>query len=53
MRQLGGTARIVRGDRGTENGSLAAIQRFFRRSAEDDFAGEKSFVLESGHLTSE
>lgn len=45
MRQLGGTARIVRGDRGTENGSLAAIQRFFRRSAEGDFAGEKSFMF--------
>ena len=45
VRQLGGTARIVRGDRGTENGSLAAIQRFFRRSAEDDFAGEKSFMF--------
>lgn len=53
VRQLGGTARIVRGDRGTENGSLAAIQRFFRRSAEEDFAGEKSIFLESGHLTSE
>ena len=45
VRQLGGTARIVRGDRGTENGSLAAIQRFFRRSAEDDFAGEKRFMF--------
>jgi len=45
VRQLGGTACIVRGDRVTENGSIAAIQRFFRRSAENDFAGEKSFMF--------
>ena len=43
-RQLGGTARIVRGDRGSENGNLAAIQRFFRRSMNDDFQGDKSFM---------
>ena len=43
-RQLGGTARIIRGDRGTENVSTAGIQRFFRRSADDAFAGEKSFM---------
>ena len=43
-RQLGGTARIVRGDRGSENGNLAAIQRFFWRSINDDLAGDKSFV---------
>ena len=45
VRQLGGTARIVRGDRGTENGNLAAIQRFFRRSMNDDFSGDKSFMF--------
>ena len=45
VRQLGGTARIVRGDRGTENGNLAAIQRFFRRSMDDDFSGDKSFMF--------
>ena len=44
VRQTGGTARIVRGDRGTENGNIAATQRFFRRSADDDFAGDKSFM---------
>ncbi|XP_022780830.1 uncharacterized protein LOC111322059, partial [Stylophora pistillata] len=43
-RQLGGTARIVGGDRGSENRNLAAIQRFFRRSINDDFAGDKSFM---------
>ena len=45
VRQLGGTACIVRGDRGTENGNLAAIQRFFRRSMNDDFSGDKSFMF--------
>ena len=45
VRQLGGTARIVRGDRGTENGNLAAIQHFFRRSMNDDFSGDKSFMF--------
>ena len=45
VRQLGGTARIVRGDRGTENGNLAAIQRFFRRSMNDDFSGDKIFMF--------
>ena len=44
VRQLGGTARIIRGDRGTENVNVAAIQRFFRRSSNDDFSGEKSFI---------
>ena len=37
-------ARIVRGDRGSENGNLAAIQCFFRGSINDDFAGDKSFM---------
>ena len=45
VRQLGGTARVVRGDRGTENSNIAAIQRFFRRSMADDFAGDKSFMF--------
>ena len=44
VKQLGATARIIRGDRGTENVNLAAIQRFFRRSSNDDFSGEKSFM---------
>lgn len=43
-RELGGTARIIRGDRGTENVNIAAIQRFFRRSMDDDFAADKSFM---------
>ena len=44
VRQFGGTARIIRGDRGTENVSLAAIQHFFRRSCDDDFSAAKSFM---------
>ena len=37
VRQLGATARIIRGDRGTENVNVAAVQRFFRRSSQGDF----------------
>lgn len=44
VRQVGGTSRIIRADRGTENGNVAAIQRFFRRFADDDFQGDKSFM---------
>ena len=44
VKQLGGTARIIRGDRGTENGNIAAAQRFFRRDSADDFSVEKSFI---------
>ena len=41
---IGGTARIIRADRGTENVNVEAMQRFFRRSSEDDFARDKSFM---------
>ena len=44
LHKTGGTARIVRGDRASENGNLAAIRCFFRRSMNDDFAGDKSFM---------
>ena len=44
VRQVGGTSRIIRADRGTENGNIAVTQRFFRRLARDDFGGEKSFM---------
>ena len=44
MRQLGGTARVIRADLGTENGAVAAVQRFFRRDAQDDWAGMNSFT---------
>ena len=42
--QHGFTTRVIRADMGTENVSVAAIQRFFRRADDDGFAGEKSFL---------
>ena len=44
VRQLGGTARVIRADRGTENGYAAGVQRFFRGNAQDDWAGINSFM---------
>ena len=44
VKELSGVPRIIRGDQGTENVSVAAMQRFFRRDAQDDFAGQKSFL---------
>ena len=35
--------RRVRADRGTENGTISAIQRFLRRHHTDSFSGDKSF----------
>lgn len=36
VRQLAGTARVIRADCGTENGYVAAVQRFIRRDGEND-----------------
>ena len=44
MKQVGGVPRCVRGDRGTENVNICALQRFFRRDGTDPMAGEKSFL---------
>lgn len=44
IRQIGGVPRIVRADAGTENISVAGIQRFLRSGTEDAFSGEKSFL---------
>ena len=44
VKELGGTPRIIRGDQGTENVNVAAMQRFFRSDDQDDFAGQKSFL---------
>ncbi|XP_020624450.1 uncharacterized protein LOC110061929 [Orbicella faveolata] len=44
VRYIRGTPRIVRGDCGTENCQVAAIQRFFREGYDDVFAGDKSFM---------
>uniref|UniRef100_A0A7M5WYA2 Integrase core domain-containing protein n=1 Tax=Clytia hemisphaerica TaxID=252671 RepID=A0A7M5WYA2_9CNID len=35
--------RLIRTDRGTENVNICGIQRFFRRSHNDSFAGQRSF----------
>jgi hypothetical protein len=41
---IGGTARIIRANMGTENVNVEGMQRFFRRSSQDGFAGDKSFM---------
>lgn len=41
---IGGTARIIQTDRGTENVYVHEMQRFFRRLSDDGFAGDKSFM---------
>ena len=41
VRQLGGCPRVVRGDCGTENIHIAAVQRFLRRYCQDNLAGKK------------
>ena len=38
-----GTAIRIRGDHGTENGTVAALQNIFRAEGTDNFAGERSF----------
>jgi len=40
IRQVGGTARVVRADYGTENVKVAGIQSFFN----DSLSGSKSFM---------
>ena len=44
VKEVGGTARIVRADNGTENTYVAGLQRFFRHNSTDSFAGDKSFM---------
>ena len=38
-----GTAMRIRGDHGTENSTVAALQNIFRAEGTDNFAGERSF----------
>ena len=45
VRQIAGTPRIIRGDGGSENFRVAAIQRFFRRDDTDSHSGIKSFLF--------
>ena len=44
IRQIGGTTKVIRADRGTENVNVAILQRFFRREGEDSRAGDDSFI---------
>ena len=44
VRECKGVPYIMRGDYGTENTNIAAIQRFLRRECEDSLAGFKSFM---------
>ena len=44
IRQIGGTAKLITADRGTENVNVAILQRFFRREGEDSRAGDDSFI---------
>ena len=39
-----GVPRIIRADNGTENCTIAGLQRFLRTDHTDAFAGEKSFM---------
>ena len=43
IKQVGGVPWRCRSDAGTENVHVAAMQSFFRRNANDEFSGEKSF----------
>ena len=45
VKQIGGTATVIRADYGTENVKIAGIQRFFRRDCNDSLSGTKSFML--------
>ena len=44
VRQLGGTARVIRADHRPENVYVTAVQRFFRRNAQDNLAAMNSFM---------
>ena len=44
VRCIGGTPRIVRGDCGTENCYVEAMQRFLREGQGGVFQGDKSFI---------
>ena len=44
VQNVGGTASVIRGDMGTENVIIAAIQRYLRHEDGDSWSGEKSFL---------
>ena len=43
VRHVSGTARVIRGDKGTENTHIETIQRYFR-ALQDDSSGDNSFI---------
>ena len=44
VRHVSGTARVIRGDKGTENTHIATIQRYFGALQDDSFSGDNSFI---------
>ena len=44
IRQVEGVPLVVRGDCGTENTYIAAVQRYLRKDCDDSIAGNKSFL---------
>ena len=40
----GGVPKVIRGDNGTENSTVAGIQRFLRRHSTDALSGTESFM---------
>ncbi|XP_028519094.1 uncharacterized protein LOC110252739 [Exaiptasia diaphana] len=44
IRQVDGVPRVIRGDCGSENFYIAAIQRYLRKDHQDSMAGVKSFL---------
>ena len=44
VQNVGGTASVIRGDMGTENVRITAIQRYLRHEGGDSWSGEKSFL---------
>lgn len=44
--ELGGCARILRSDKGTENSSIRDMQRYLRRNDDDALGGDMSFIYD-------
>ena len=44
VQNAGGSARVIRGDMGTENVRVAVIQRYLRQEARDSWSREKRSV---------
>lgn len=53
VRQIGGTSRVIRADRGTENGNIPVTQHFFRRLGGDDLEPKRVSCMDDRQLTKE